>query len=630
MANKIQIKRSTANAVVTGLANGELAFTQASNTLYIGAPDGTSGSIPIGGKYHYGVLTANQALVANSTSFIDRILAANAVIYSLQANGSYGSAGQVLVSNGSNIYWGTGTTGSNTQVQFNDSGVANASAGFTFDKATNTLFIANTIQVGSGISVNTLNVAMDLTVSNSALVNNSLVVNNELTVNHSTFLNGNLVINSAAGIIANGSVGSMGQVLWSNGSTVYWSSHVLGTNTQVQFNDSGYANALAGFTFNKTTNTVFSGNAVSTTYVNATSATFTSNVVVNDRLSVDNIYPKSTLTSNAFIFMGAGGGEIQIANAYFPTQVQTNFVTGFVDSAPLQIFHPIANVQIATNATSRFVTSSNAAYLTANANLVLVGTDFEVVGNSVIGSNTSDAVAINARVSTSVVPTTNNTYDLGADDLRWDQVFAQNVHAVRGTFSSDLSIGGDLYITGNLAYINVSTLSVTDSLLQLAANNTSSDILDIGFYGNYNNDGGGHEHTGLYRDYTDGIYKLFQGLQTAPNSHVDSTDPTYKYAFLRSYLIPYGEAGAMVVNSTAISITSNSSLSVNITANTLTLIAPLLGNSGGTGLSSYTAEDILVANGANGFRKLGLANTGYVLQSNGTALVYDTLDGGVF
>ena len=35
MANKILIKRSTANAVVTGLSNGELAFTQAGSKLFI-------------------------------------------------------------------------------------------------------------------------------------------------------------------------------------------------------------------------------------------------------------------------------------------------------------------------------------------------------------------------------------------------------------------------------------------------------------------------------------------------------------------------------------------------------------------------------------------------------------------
>ena len=104
----IQIKRSTANATVTGLANGELAFTQASNTLYIGLPDG-SGVIAIGGKYNFGTLTANQALVTNSTSGINRILAANVDVSVLNSNGSAGTLGYVLLSGGgtTNSYWAT-------------------------------------------------------------------------------------------------------------------------------------------------------------------------------------------------------------------------------------------------------------------------------------------------------------------------------------------------------------------------------------------------------------------------------------------------------------------------------------------------------------------------------------------
>jgi len=104
MANKILIKRSTANAVVTGLSNGELAFTQAGNKLFIGAPDG-SGVIAIGGAHNPGTLTANQALVANSTSGIDKIIVANAAVTSVFANGSIGSNGQVLHSDGTIAYW---------------------------------------------------------------------------------------------------------------------------------------------------------------------------------------------------------------------------------------------------------------------------------------------------------------------------------------------------------------------------------------------------------------------------------------------------------------------------------------------------------------------------------------------
>ena len=148
MANLIQIRRSLSTAIPSSLANGELAFTANGNVLYIGSPNGSI--VAIGGYRNPGVLTANQALVANSTGYLDVVKAANLVVTAINANGSYGSNGQVLVTNGTAIYWGTGTSGTNTQVQFNDSGVANGTAGFTFDKTTNTLSISNTITIGSG------------------------------------------------------------------------------------------------------------------------------------------------------------------------------------------------------------------------------------------------------------------------------------------------------------------------------------------------------------------------------------------------------------------------------------------------------------------------------------------------
>ena len=98
-----------------------MAFTANGDVLYIGS---NGGIVAIGGKRNPGTLTANQALVANSTSGIDKIIVANAAITSIWANGSSGTNGQVLVSNGTAIYWGTGTSGSNTYVQFNDSGLS--------------------------------------------------------------------------------------------------------------------------------------------------------------------------------------------------------------------------------------------------------------------------------------------------------------------------------------------------------------------------------------------------------------------------------------------------------------------------------------------------------------------------
>ena len=123
--NKIQIKRSTANATVTGLANGELAFTQASNTLWIGAPDGTSGTIRIGGQMVPGTLTANQALVANSTSGIDKVIVANAsILQTLYANGAFLEANSAYASQ--NV---TGTYANSAYTQANTA-ILNASQAF--------------------------------------------------------------------------------------------------------------------------------------------------------------------------------------------------------------------------------------------------------------------------------------------------------------------------------------------------------------------------------------------------------------------------------------------------------------------------------------------------------------------
>jgi hypothetical protein len=52
--------------------------------------------------------------------------------------------------------------------------------------------------------------------------------------------------------------------------------------------------------------------------------------------------------------------------------------------------------------------------------------------------------------------------------------------------------------------------------------------------------------------------------------------------------------------------------------------------SGGLGLSSIATGAILVGNGSGTATVLTAATDGYVLQSNGTSVVYGTLDGGTF
>lgn len=430
--NLIQIKRSATAAVPASLANGELAFTSNGNVLYIGSPNGSI--VAISGARFPGTLTANQALVANSTSSINEIRAGTANVGAIYANGSLGTAGQVLTSNSTGIYWSVAATGNGT---------------------------VTSVGTGSGLT--------------GGLITNSGTI--------SVLANNGIVANSAGVFVRAG--------------------------TGVTVNATG----------------VHIGQAVETT-----------------------------------------------------SDVTFNRITA--------------------------------------------------TGNVALGDAITDLVSINGSVNTNIMPSANNTYLLGNNSLRWSEIHAANVHSNTGYFDGSVQIGGNLSVLGTTFTTSANNLIVDDSLIQLAANNIISDLLDIGFYGSYNDTGvAPHEHTGLFRDASDGgLYKLFSGLQDSPTNLVNTAGVGYTIATLQAYLA----AGAFTSNATTVAITANASVNVAIIANTLTLSTALAGTSGGTGRTTTTNNALLVGNSTNGYNELTLSVGGYVLQSNGTALVYDTLDGGSF
>ena len=268
-------------------------------------------------------------------------------------------------------------------------------------------------------------------------------------------------------------------------------------------------------------------------------------------------------------------------------------------------------------------TFSNTIAVTGNATFTDLAT---FNGNVLLGSDTSDVISFNGRANTSIIPNANTTYDLGSTGLSWKSLFANNVQTQFATIDKDLTVSGNLVVSGSLVTMNVVNLTVNDPLIRLAANNNTNDALDIGFFGNYQVGGGDNEFTGLFRDASDGVYKLFDGLNALPDTTVDTANASFTTAKLQAFL----NSGALTTNATSVAITANSTVNVSIVANTLTLSSALTGVNGGTGLSSFTTEDLLVANSSNGFRKLNVGTDGYLLQVHDGALTWSYLDGGTF
>lgn len=104
-----------------------------------------------------------------------------------------------------------------------------------------------------------------------------------------------------------------------------------------------------------------------------------------------------------------------------------------------------------------------------------------------------------------------------------------------GTITGDLSVVGNLFLSGNTSFINVSTFKVDDALIYLAGNNYVSDLVDIGFIANYVNATGSNVHTGLFRDHDTKEYYLFQGYDQEPNNnHIDPAGNNFTYATLNA------------------------------------------------------------------------------------------------
>ena len=104
--------------------------------------------------------------------------------------------------------------------------------------------------------------------------------------------------------------------------------------------------------------------------------------------------------------------------------------------------------------------------------------------------------------------------------------------------SGGVGITGDVNIAGNISFggsgtsTSTNNLSVSDSMIFLAAAN-AGDALDLGIIGEYKT-GATTKYAGLVRDASDGIIKFFKDATTKPSSTVNFAGAGLTYADLKA------------------------------------------------------------------------------------------------
>jgi hypothetical protein len=196
---------------------------------------------------------------------------------------------------------------------------------------------------------------------------------------------------------------------------------------------------------------------------------------------------------------------------------------------------------------------------------------------------------------------TDNTVSFAVDTT----VFRSNTAIVKQHVDGDVEISGNLIVLGTATTVNVSTLSVDDSLIALARNNTT-DAVDIGFYGHY--DDGTARHAGVFRHAGDQEFYVFDNYTIEPSANtINPASGSFRVATLNAN-IKSQFANVATLNVATINV-SNANLS------SLLLGTALSVPNGGTGQTSFTNGAILVGAGSGALTTL--ANSTYTATGSG-------------
>ena len=249
------------------------------------------------------------------------------------------------------------------------------------------------------------------------------------------------------------------------------------------------------------------------------------------------------------------------------------------------------------------------------ASTASISTDLDIAGDT--GTDTislaSDTLTftggtgVSTSASAGVV-----TIDIGQAVGTTDDVTFNDV-TVNGTLNSDditatnITVAGNLTVTGTTTTVNSTTISVTDPLIFVGNDNNTTDAVDLGLFGMYDNSG--DKYAGIFRDASDGKWKLFKDLQSAPTTTVNVSGTGYTVATLVANLEGSLSGGTVSGLSSAIAV-----------------------GDGGTGVTTLTANGILYGGGTSAIGATAVGTAGQVLLSNGSgnAPSFGNIDGGTY
>lgn len=352
------------------------------------------------------------------------------------------------------------------------------------------------------------------------------------------------------------------------------------------------------FGYSYSSNTLFLGTSDGNGVINVGGVFYTGQIDAATDAATGGTLVRRDATGNAtfnYVLANVVGSIAGNANTATALETPRNFsINGDDVTAAALVFDGTQNIDLVANLRTTGVTSGTYGGVTkipvitvddkgrlSYAANVDVATTLNYQGDTGTGALdilTDTLSFVGASGITTTIDSANNAvvYEVDNTVIRTNGVASQ-------TINSDLNIVGNVSVSGNTYYHNVDTLNIADPLIYLASNNYTSDIVDIGFAGNYF-DGTAQRHTGLVRRHgTNEMYAFTNYDEEFHNNTLNIANPSLVLANLHASL-----TGGQVYG----------------LANTIGVL------DGGTGNGSFTNGSILVGNGTGALQEL--SNTTYI------------------
>lgn len=264
-----------------------------------------------------------------------------------------------------------------------------------------------------------------------------------------------------------------------------------------------------------------------------------------------------------------GDQVIPVASSTTPANLGTAAIGTGITFARADHVHEIPILSTLTFGTGLSGTSYNTS---SAVTIAIDSTVTTLTGSQTLTNKTLTSPAVTTSLTTE--STTFNLLNTTATTINFGS--AATAISIGDTSHTGItSIQHDLYVYGNITFgggstqLSATELVINDPLIYIGDNNVA-DITDLGIVGAYNN--GAHLHTGLVRDASDSVWKLFSGMTGEPTgSTLDFTGVTYATLQVGSLTstIATGTAPFVVTSTTPVANLSIGGTASNITAYTI-------------------------------------------------------------